>query len=89
MAALKTRRAPQGPSEYRENGQAVSGAEEAARAYYAGTVFRVASMEVTAQKDNEVTFSVSVEKGGIRQDPDRGITLRLLNGVWQVVGEGY
>lgn len=64
-------------------------AEGAARAYYADTVFEVISMELKDQTEEEISFSVRVSKGGIVQDPDRTIFLRLVNGVWEVVNEGY
>lgn len=64
-------------------------AEETARAYYADTVFTIISMEPKSQTAEEIVFSVCVSKGGIVQEPDRSITLRLDNGTWTVVNEGY
>lgn len=64
-------------------------AEETARAYYADTVFTVVSMEPKSQTAEEIVFSVCVSKGGVVQEPDRSITLRLDNVTWTVVNEGY
>lgn len=68
---------------------ALSAAEEAARAYYEDTVFDVVSMEVQKQLEIEIVFSVTAAKGGVIQEPDRSITLQLENGAWKVVSEGY
>lgn len=68
---------------------ALSAAEEAARAYYEGTVFEVVSMEVQEQSETGIVFSVTAAKGGVIQEPDRSITLQLQNGAWEVVSEGY
>lgn len=57
-------------------------AEETARAYYADTVFTVVSMELKSQTTEEIIFTVCVSKGGVIQEPDRSITLRLDNQVW-------
>lgn len=64
-------------------------AEETARAYYANTVFEVISMELKEQTAEEISFSVCVSKGGVVQEPNRTIFLRLVNSVWEVVNEGY
>lgn len=64
-------------------------AEAAARAYYENTAFEVISLEVKSQTEKEIVFSAYVSKGGMIREPDRTITLRLNNGVWEVVNEGY
>ncbi len=64
-------------------------AEEAARAYYADTVFEIVSLELERQTENEIIFSVSVSKGGVVQEPDRTITLQRDNEAWEVISEGY
>lgn len=69
--------------------QNLSAAEEAARAYYADTVFEIVSLELERQTENEVVFSVCVSKGGVVQEPDRTITLQQDNQVWEVINEGY
>lgn len=66
-----------------------SDAEEAARAYYANTVFEIVSLELDRQTENEVVFSVCVSKGGVVQEPNRTITLQYENQTWEVIGEGY
>ncbi|MCI8691251.1 MAG: hypothetical protein HFH91_00625 [Lachnospiraceae bacterium] len=68
---------------------ALSAAEEAARAYYNGTVFEVVSMEILQQSETEIVFSVTASKGGVIQEPDRSITLQPEDGTWKVVSEGY
>ncbi len=64
-------------------------AEAAAKEYYVDTVFGVMSLEVKEQTAEEIIFRVRVSKGGVVQEPDRSITLRLENGEWKVVNEGY
>lgn len=64
-------------------------AEAAAKEYYMSTVFVLRSLEVKEQTAEEIVFSVRVSKGGVVQDPDRSITLRLEDGEWKVVNEGY
>ncbi len=66
-----------------------SAAEEAARAYYADTVFEIVSLELECQTEDEIIFSVSVSKGGVVQEPDRTITLQRDNETWKVINEGY
>ncbi len=66
-----------------------SAAEEAARAYYADTVFEIVSLELERQTENEIIFSVSVSKGGVVQEPDRTIALQRDNETWKVINEGY
>jgi len=66
-----------------------SAAEEAARAYYADTVFEIVSLELERQTENEIIFSVSVSKGGVVQEPNRTITLQRDNETWKVINEGY
>lgn len=90
-----------GPGEEKMEGDSSSGAapvmgealrEEAAQAardYYAATVFEVVSMEVERCKEDEISFSVCVSKGGIIQEPNRSITLQAKQGGWEVVSEGY
>ncbi len=75
---------------YAANADAMeSAAEEAARAYYADTVFEIVSLELERQTENEIIFSVSVSKGGVVQEPDRTITLQRDNETWKVINEGY
>ncbi len=64
-------------------------AEDAACDYYLGTVFEVHSLTEISPKEGEITFQVSCSKGGVKQDPDRTISLERKNGVWSVVSEGY
>ncbi|MCI8798781.1 MAG: hypothetical protein HFH88_03065 [Lachnospiraceae bacterium] len=64
-------------------------ANEAARTYYENTVFEVVSLELKSQTENEIIFSVCVNKSGVIQEPNRTITLQLNNGTWEVVNEGY
>lgn len=71
------------------NAEMAEQAEEAARAYYLDTVFKVVSMERNSQTENEITFSVCVSKDGIVQEPSRTIWLQLDNGKWKVTNEGY
>lgn len=68
---------------------ALSAAEEAARAYYANTVFEIVSMETESRTGDEIIFTVSVKKGGILQEPGRRIVLKLKYGTWEVENEGY
>lgn len=65
------------------------GAEDAARDYYLGTVFEVDSLTEIGPRAGEITFQVSCSKGGVKQDPDRTISLERKNGTWTVVSEGY
>ncbi len=75
---------------YAANADAMeSAAEEAARAYYADTVFEIVSLELERQTENEIIFSVRVSKGGVVQEPDRTITLQRDNEAWEVISEGY
>lgn len=71
------------------SGAQTARAEEAARNYYAGTVFEVISIEAKALSEKEIVFSVRVSRGGIVQEPDRTITLQLQDDIWQVTNEGY
>lgn len=71
-------------------------AKQAALAYYEGTVFTVNSIDYTEEKipsygdtEGDCSFYVNVSKEGMAQEPDRRITLRLENGEWEVVNEGY
>lgn len=64
-------------------------AEAVARAYYSGTVFQVVEMSSIEQSETKAVFSVKVSRGGAVQSPDRSITLQLIEGVWEVTGEGY
>lgn len=64
-------------------------AEAAARAYYAGTVFEVVSLEPESRENGTVVFSVTVRKGGVVQEPERTITLQPNQGTWEVINEGY
>lgn len=64
-------------------------AEAAARAYYAGTVFEVVSLEPESRENGTVVFSVTVRKGGVVQEPARSITLQPNQGIWEVINEGY
>ena len=64
-------------------------AHEAAHRYYAGTVFEDIVLTEIAPKAGEISFQVSCTKGGVRQDPDRTISLERQDGVWTVVNEGY
>lgn len=69
----------------------VSAAMEAAKDYYAGTVFEVLSMEVIESDSTKpkITFSVCASIDGIIQEPNRNITLKRKQGIWRVVNEGY
>ena len=69
--------------------QKIEAAKEAALAYYEETVFEIVSLEVKSQEEGKVVFSVRAKKGGILQEPDRGITVELRDGSWEVTGEGY
>lgn len=73
------------PGEAEENQEA----EEAARAYYAGTVFEVVSLEPESREGDTITFAVTVKKGGVIQEPERKITLQRKQGTWEVTNEGY
>ena len=71
-------------------------AKQAALAYYEGTVFSVNTIEYFEGKlsyggdmDGDCHFTVNVSKGGVVQEPDRTITLRMEQGEWKVVNEGY
>jgi len=75
---------------YAANADAMeSAAEEAAKAYYADTVFEIVSLELERQTENEIIFSVSVSKGGVVQEPNHTITLQRENETWKVINEGY
>ena len=64
-------------------------AEAVAKEYYVDTVFGIKSLEVKEQTAEEIVFRVRVSKGGVVQEPERSITLRLEDGEWKVVNEGY
>lgn len=64
-------------------------AYDAACDYYLGTVFEVHTLTEVEPRQGEITFQVSCSKGGVRQDPDRLISLERQNGVWTVTSEGY
>lgn len=70
-------------------------AKQSALSYYAGTVFSVNSIEYTEDKkpyedeEGSCSFIVNVSKGGVVQEPDRRITLKLEDGQWKVTNEGY
>lgn len=70
-------------------------AKQAALDYYEGTVFRVNSISYLEGKlpygdtESDCNFNVNVSKDGIVQEPDRTISLRLEQGKWEVVNEGY
>lgn len=76
-------------SENAASGDALKEAKGAAINYYNGTVFEVMSMEVKSQTNEKISFSVCVSKGGVVQEPNRTIFLELINGIWEVVNEGY
>lgn len=79
----------QGEDSVSVEADSLQAAEAAAKDYYLGTVFGLVSMEVKEQTAEEIIFSVRVTKGGVVQEPDRSITLRLEEGGWKVVNEGY
>lgn len=64
-------------------------AYDAACDYYLGTVFEVHSLTEIETQAGEITFQVSCSKGGVKQDPDRTISLERKNDTWSVVSEGY
>ena len=64
-------------------------AREAALDYYRGTVFQVESLTEIDARAGEITFQTACSKGGVRQDPDRTISLERQDGSWTVVSEGY
>lgn len=64
-------------------------AYDAAMDYYLGTVFEVDTLTEIAPKAGEITFQVRCSKGGVKQDPDRTISLARQDGAWAVVSEGY
>lgn len=64
-------------------------AMKAAQAYYDGTVFEVVSKELQSKVAGEVIFTVCASKGGVVQEPNRSITLKMTDGEWKVVKEGY
>ena len=70
-------------------------AKQAALAYYDDTVFTVNNIEYfngeLSYGDDEdcCNFNVNVSKDGVVQEPDRTISLKLDNGIWEVVNEGY
>ncbi|MCM1189120.1 MAG: hypothetical protein NC541_07455 [bacterium] len=72
-----------------ESAEALSAAEKAAREYYAATVFEVVSVELESRTESEIVFSVCVSKGGEIQEPNRTAFLRLEDGGWKVINEGY
>lgn len=72
-----------------EDESVLSEAGATARAYYAGTVFEVVSMEVKSWTDDEIIFTVCVSRGGVIQEPDRSCTLQYSEGAWKVTNEGY
>lgn len=73
------------PKDMRNNTQA----EKVAKAYYSNTVFELVSLEIKNQSKNKIAYWACVKKDGILQEPNRSITLRLVDGKWKVVGEGY
>lgn len=69
----------------------IEAAEKVALDYYKNTVFTVNHMDCK-EKDRAgfCSFKVNVSKGGVVQDPDRTIRLKLdKDGTWTVIGEGY
>ena len=64
-------------------------AKKVAKNYYRKTVFKLISLKVKKQSKNKIVFRSRVKKGGVLQNPDRSIRLRLVKGKWKVVGEGY
>lgn len=64
-------------------------ARKAVKNYYRKTVFELVSLKIKKQSKNKITFWAKVKKGGVLQEPDRSIRLRLVKGKWNVVGEGY
>ncbi|MCM1216675.1 MAG: hypothetical protein NC331_13605 [Lachnospiraceae bacterium] len=71
-------------------------AEQAALAWYEGTVFSVNRIEYFEgrlpygeETASDCNFIVNVSKGGVVQEPDRTISLRLGEDGWRVVNEGY
>lgn len=72
----------------------IATAKEIAAGYYSGTVFEVNSMEfieseVNPRAEGECNFMVNVSIGGVVQEVDRMISLNKVNGLWEVVSEGY
>ena len=72
----------------------IAAAKEIAAGYYSGTVFEVNSMEfieaeVNPRAEGECNFMVNVSIGGVVQEVDRMISLNKVNGLWEVVSEGY
>lgn len=67
----------------------IAAAYDAAMDYYLGTVFEVDALTEIETKAGEITFQVSCSKGGVKQDPDRTISLERQKGVWTVINEGY
>lgn len=74
----------------------IEDAKQAALAYYEGTVFTVNTIEYYegtlsygTEMDGDCNFTVNVSKGGIVQEPNRTISLRLEEDGWKVVNEGY
>lgn len=67
-------------------------AYDAAMDYYLGTAFEVQTLteiSLPAGWEGEVAFRVTCSKGGMKQDPDRTISLERKDGAWTVVSEGY
>ena len=70
-------------------------AKQAALVYYDDTVFTVNSIEYFngdlpyGGDEDCCNFTVNVSKDGVMQEPDRTISLKLYNGIWEVVNEGY
>lgn len=70
-------------------------AKQAALAYYDDTIFDVNSIEYFGGdlpyggSEDCCNFTVNVSKDGVVQEPDRTISLKLDNGIWKVVNEGY
>lgn len=64
-------------------------AEETAKAYYSNTVFELVSLKIKSQSTNKITYWACVKKDGVLQEPNRSITLRFVNGKWEVTNEGY
>ena len=45
--------------------------------------------EVNPRAEGECNFMVNVSIGGVVQEVDRMISLNKVNGLWEVVSEGY
>lgn len=80
---------PQGGTDCPLSDADMAAAEQAARDYYAGTVFTVEALRWQEQTAEGIVLTARVSKGGVTQEPDRSITLRQEDGRWTVVNEGY